>query len=284
MAMMKNKLLVLFNLHLSILFISFGLFVSKGSSLISHEMWLDTTTFQQSVGKDIQISLKNGQMFQGAGLSYFKSRFSDFYYISNEQKIEIESRMGDTPAATISLNKNGLLTGVYVSKKSTITYKSIDKFANFVSEKGEDLVIQKHGELKFPKNNFKEEYYRFSKILIGVGDASGSDKNVGLKHELVALTNPYIISSSDKFFVQLLFNNEPQKNRQITIFERDIENKVNIRTTLTNSNGIGKFEVTEGHNYLLDNVILELNDNSEDNVFWKSYWAALTFRASNDPQ
>ena len=284
MAMMKNKLLVLFNLHLSILFISFGLFVSKGSYLISHEMWLDTTTFQQSVGKDIQISLKNGQMFQGAGLSYFKSRFSDFYYISNEQKIEIESRMGDTPAATISLNTNGLLTGVYVSKKSTITYKSIDKFANFVSEKGEDWVIQKHGELKFPKNNFKEEYYRFSKILIGVGDASGSDKNVGLKHELVALTNPYIISSSDKFFVQLLFNNEPQKNRQITIFERDIENKVNIRTTLTNSNGIGKFEVTEGHDYLLDNVILELNDNSEDNVFWKSYWAALTFRASNDPQ
>lgn len=284
MAMMKNKLLVLFNLHLSILFISFGLFVSKGTSLISHEMWLDTTTFQQSVGKDIQISLKNGQMFQGAGLSYFKSRFSDFYYISNEQKIEIESRMGDTPAATISLNTNGLVTGVYVSKKSTITYKSIDKFANFVSEKGEDWVIQKHGELKFPKNNFKEEYYRFSKILIGVGDASGSDKNVGLKHELVALTNPYIISSSDKFFVQLLFNNEPQKNRQITIFERDIENKVNIRTTLTNSNGIGKFEVTEGHDYLLDNVILELNDNSEDNVFWKSYWAALTFRASNDPQ
>ena len=284
MAMMKNKLLVLFNLHLTILFISFGLFVSKGTSLISHEMWLDTTTFQQSVGKDIQISLKNGQMFQGAGLSYFKSRFSDFYYISNEQKIEIESRMGDTPAATISLNTNGLVTGVYVSKKSTITYKSIDKFANFVSEKGEDWVIQKHGELKFPKNNFKEEYYRFSKILIGVGDASGSDKNVGLKHELVALTNPYITSSSDKFFVQLLFNNEPQKNRQITIFERDIENKVNIRTTFTNSNGIGKFEVTEGHDYLLDNVILELNDNSEDNVFWKSYWAALTFRASNDPQ
>ena len=284
MAMMKNKLLVLFNLHLSILFISFGLFVSKGSSLISHEMWLDTTTFQQSVGKDIQISLKNGQMFQGAGLSYFKSRFSDFYYISNEQKIEIESRMGDTPAATISLNTNGLLTGVYVSKKSTITYKSIDKFANFVSEKGEDWVIQKHGELKFPKNNFKEEYYRFSKILIGVGDASGSDKNVGLKHELVALTNPYIISSSDKFFVQLLFNNEPQKNRQITIFERDVENRVSILTTLTDSNGIGKFEVTEGHDYLVDNVILELKDNPKSNIFWTSYWAALTFRASNELQ
>jgi hypothetical protein len=247
-------------------------------------MWLDTTTFQQSVGKDIQISLKNGQMFQGTGLSYFKSRFSDFYYVIKEQKIEIESRMGDNPAATISSKTNGLLTGIYVSKKSTINYKSMDKFFDFISKKGENWVIQKHAELKFPKNNFKEEYYRFSKILIGVGDANGSDKNVGLKHELVALTNPYIISSSGEFFVQLLFNNEPQKNRQITIFERDFENKVSIRTTLTDSNGIGKFEVTEGHDYLLDNVILELNDDYDDDVFWKSYWAALTFRASNDPQ
>jgi uncharacterized GH25 family protein len=236
------------------------------------------------VGKDIQISLKNGQMFQGTGLSYFKSRFSDFYYVIKEQKIEIESRMGDNPAATISTKTNGLLTGIYVSKKSTINYKSMDKFFDFISKKGENWVIQKHAELKFPKNNFKEEYYRFSKILIGVGDANGSDKNVGLKHELVALTNPYIISSSGEFFVQLLFNNEPQKNRQITIFERDFENKVSIRTTLTDSNGIGKFEVTEGHDYLLDNVILELNDDYDDDVFWKSYWAALTFRASNDPQ
>jgi uncharacterized GH25 family protein len=158
----------------------------------------------------------------------------------------------------------------------------MDKFADFVSEKGEDWVIQKHAELEFPKNNFKEDYYRFSKILIGVGDASGSDKNVGLKHELVALTNPYLISSSDEFFVQLLFNNEPQKNRQITIFERDIENRVSIQTTLTDSNGIGKFVVTEGHDYLLDNVILKQNDNLENNILWTSYWAALTFRALNE--
>ena len=99
----------------------------------------------------------------------------------------------------------------------------------------------------------------------------------------MALTNPYLISSSNEFFVQLLFNKEPQKNRQITIFERDVDNGVSIMTILTDSNGIGKFEVTEGHDYLVDNVILELSDNPEDDIFWKSYWVALTFRASNDP-
>ena len=98
----------------------------------------------------------------------------------------------------------------------------------------------------------------------------------------MALTNPYLISSSAEFSVQLLFNSEPQKNRQITIFERDVANRVNILTTLTDSNGVGKFEVTKGHDYLVDNVILELKDNPKSNIFWTSYWAALTFRASNE--
>jgi len=282
MTTIKNNLYGLFKLKFSILIICFGFFVSKALPSISHEMWLDTTTFRQAVGNEIEISLKNGQMFEGIELSYFKNRFSEFYYINNEQKINIVSRMGDAPAATLSIDNNGLITGIYVSTKSTLEYKSMEKFIDFAVEKGENWAIQEHLTSKFPKNNFREDYYRFSKILIGVGDATGSDKNLGLKHELIALTNPYIISSSDEFFVQLLFNNEPQKNRQITIFERDVENRISFQTTFTDSNGIGKFVVTEGNDYLLDNVILEIKDNPKNNTFWTSYWAALTFRASNE--
>ena len=107
---------------------------------------------------------------------------------------------------------------------------------------------------------------------------------MGLKHELIALTNPYITSSSDEFSIQLLFNNRPQKNKKITIFERDADKKVSIHSAFTNSNGICKFKVTQGNEYLVDNVILELNNNPKNDVFWTSYWAALTFRASNEPQ
>ena len=192
MITIKNNLLVLFKLKVSILTITFGLFIFKGESLISHEMWLDTTIFRPAVGSEFQISLKNGQMFEGIELSYFKNRFSEFYYVQDDQKFNIESRMGDTPAALISNNKDGLLTGVFVSTKSTITYNSMDKFADFAAEKGENWAIEKHFDYQFPDTNFREDYFRFSKILIGVGDAKGADQNMGLKHELIALTNPYI--------------------------------------------------------------------------------------------
>ena len=284
MITIKNNLLVLFNLKISILTITFGLVIFKGAPSISHEMWLDTTTFRQAVGDEFQISLKNGQMFEGIELSYFKNRFSEFYYINDDQKFNIESRMGDTPVAVLSSNSNGLITGVYVSTKSTITYKSMDKFADFATEKGENWAIETHFASKFPETNFREDYYRFSKILIGVGDAKGEDQSMGLKHELIALTNPYITSSSDEFSVQLLFNGQPQKNKKITIFERKIDKTVGVRTAFTDSNGISKFTVTQGNKYLVDNVILELNNKPQNDTFWTSYWAALTFRAFNEPQ
>ena len=284
MITIKNNLLVLFNLKISILTITFGLVIFKGAPSISHEMWLDTTTFRQAVGDEFQISLKNGQMFEGIELSYFKNRFSEFYYINDDQKFNIESRMGDTPVAVLSSNSNGLITGVYVSTKSTITYKSMDKFADFATEKGENWAIETHVASKFPETNFREDYYRFSKILIGVGDAKGEDQSMGLKHELIALTNPYITSSSDEFSVQLLFNGQPQKNKKITIFERKIDKTVGVRTAFTDSNGISKFTVTQGNKYLVDNVILELNNKPQNDTFWTSYWAALTFRAFNEPQ
>ena len=284
MITIKNNLLVLFKLKVSILTITFGLVIFKGEPSISHEMWLDTTTFRQAVGDEFQISLKNGQMFEGIELSYFKNRFSEFYYVNDDQKFNIESRMGDTPVAVLSSNSNGLITGIYVSTKSTITYKSMDKFADFATEKGENWAIETHFASKFPETNFREDYYRFSKILIGVGDAKGEDQNMGLKHELIALTNPYITSSSDEFSVQLLFNGQPQKNKKITIFERKIDKTVGVRTAFTDSNGISKFTVTQGNEYLVDNVILELNNKPQNDTFWTSYWAALTFRASNESQ
>ena len=187
--------------------------------------------------------------------------------------------MGDMPVAVLSSNNNGLITGIYVSKKSSITYKFMDKFADFATEKGENWAIETHFDSKFPESNFREDYYRFSKILIGVGNAKGADRSMGLKHELIALNNPYIISPSDEFSVQLLFNGQPQKNRKITIFERDVDKKVSVQQSITNSKGICQFTVTQGNEYLVDNVILEFNNNPENDVFWTSYWAALTFRA-----
>ena len=112
MAKIKNTLPVFVKKNFVIVITGLSLLIANSSPLISHEMWLDTTTYQQKIDAEVKLSLVNGQMFDGFELSYFKSRFSEFYYINNNNKIDIESRMGDTPAATLSFYNNGLVTGI----------------------------------------------------------------------------------------------------------------------------------------------------------------------------
>ena len=79
-------------------------------------------------------------------------------------------------------------------------------------------------------------------------------------------------------------------NAEEVIAGYTIGNDISVRDwqmrvpTFTDSNGISKFTVTQGNEYLIDNVILELNNKPKNDTFWTSYWAALTFRASNEPQ
>ena len=69
-----------------------------------------------------------------------------------------------------------------------------------------------------------------------------------------------------------------------TIFERDFEKNVTTQVTFTDDDGIAKFKVIEGNEYLIDNVIIEVNEDPENDAVWSSYWAALTFRALNATQ
>ena len=195
MITIKNNLLVLFKLKVSILTITFGLVIFKGEPSISHEMWLDTTTFRQAVGNEFQISLKNGQMFEGIELSYFKNRFSEFYYTQDDQKFNIESRMGDRPVAVLSSNNNGLVTGIYVSKKSTITYKFIDKF-------GQENTLIVSADIENQINSFDTKEKKNYMEMIGL-------KETGLN---MLIKKGYQILELDTYFTS-----GPEETRAWTI-------------------------------------------------------------------
>ena len=65
---------------------------------------------------------------------------------------------------------------------------------------------------------------------------------------------------------------------------RDFEKNVTTQVTFTEDDGIAKFKVTEGNEYLIDNVIIEVNEDPKNDAVWSSYWAALTFRALDATQ
>ena len=86
------------------------------------------------------------------------------------EKNKISSRLGDIPAYSETLKQNGLVSIVYVSKPSFITYETFQKFEIFAKKKDLGPVKKLHSNLVSDKY-FVESYRRFAKVIVGIGSA-----------------------------------------------------------------------------------------------------------------
>ena len=244
----------------------------------THELWLDSESFQIKSGEILEIDLRNGENFNGINLSFFSNRIKQFFWVQKEKRADVISRMGDVPAMRVTMDHDGLVSVIYESSPSLLTYTEWEKFVDFVTHKDLGDVLERHAANGWPKDKFKEIYHRYSKALIGVGTAEGADQNFGLITEFVALENPYLDETPDTFLVQLLYDNVPRKDAQVEVFERNEKNVVRVFTLRTDDKGQLLIPVKEGHDYLIDGVVLrEFNSNEDNAPIWESLWAALTF-------
>ena len=247
-------------------------------SAFSHELWLDSKSFQINSGEILEINLRNGENFKGINLSFFSNHIKQFFWVQNEKRTDVISRMGDVPAMRNKMEHDGLVSIVYESTPSFLTYTEWKKFTDFVTHKDLGDALRLHSANGWPKDSFREVYHRYSKALIGVGAADGTDQNFGLATEFVALENPYLDETPDTFLVKLLYDDAPRIGAQVEVFERNDNNDVRVFTLRTDEKGQALIPVKRGHDYLVDSVVLRQFAANEKNApIWESLWAALTF-------
>ena len=245
----------------------------------AHELWIEPIRFETQVSDELSATLKNGQNFAGIDLAWFDSRQERFDWSMGAVTTAFEGRAGDVPTVTMAPETDGLLTLVFQSTPSTITYRDWDSFARFVEHKDLYRGAELHAERGLPESGFTEAYIRFSKSVISVGSGQGEDQRFGLEHEMVLLTNPYS-ATTDTVMVQLFYEGYPNMDAQIEIFDRATDGEITILTTRTDSNGIAEIPVKAGHDYMLDSVMLREPSPelaAETGAVWETLWANITF-------
>lgn len=246
----------------------------------AHELWIAPLNYQVPAGANIQAHIVNGQDFEGTTLPYITSRFQHFVAFTDGQGRQVAGRNGDVPAMDRATDTEGLHVIAYQSTPSTIGYDDWAKFQKFVDHKDFGDVRTTHDARGLPETGFKENYIRYSKSLIGVGNAAGSDLRAGLETELVALMNPYTDDLSNGFRVQLFYGQDVRANEQVEIFDQPPGGDVIVSTVRTDADGIATIPVTAGHIYMLDAVVLrEPSDAVAEatGTVWETLWANMTF-------
>ncbi|MEP3347052.1 MAG: DUF4198 domain-containing protein [Litoreibacter sp.] len=252
------------------------------TSAQAHEFWISPNNYVTQKGGDIQAQLRVGQEFGGASYGFNENRFERFEMISGDQVIPITGRLGDTPALNMPAPAEGLVTVVHETGDNQLTYEGMEKFTKFAKHKDFEWAVEQHAQRNLPEERFTEQYRRYAKSLIAIGNGEGDDREVGMKTEIVALANPYT-DTLEQFPVKVLLDGKPRANVQVELFEKGPDGEVEITLHRTDDNGVATFPVSAGNEYLVDAVVLLPMDADDptSNPVWETAWAALTFLVPN---
>jgi uncharacterized GH25 family protein len=248
-----------------------------GSVAKGHEFWIDPLDHQVSFGDKVQADLRVGEAYEGGRQSYLPRNFRRFDYVLQGQTLPVEGRIGDRPAMQVTPEAEGLLVAVHVTTDSHITWTTWDRFASFLTHKDLTWGLEAHADRGLPREDVRERYSRYAKSLIAVGDGAGSDSEVGLETEIVALENPFTDNMADGLDIRALYRQAPMQNVQIEVFQKAPDGSVDVTLHRTNDAGEATIPVKPGHRYQLDTVVLRPLDMAEPgDASWETLWANMT--------
>ena len=248
--------------------------------LAAHEFWIEPLSYQVAPDVNLEADIVNGEEFSGGKLAYLPQRFADFVLFAGDQAVRVTGRPGDTPALSQAPVAEGLNIAGYQANNATVDYESWEKFQRFVDHKDFGDVRSLHDARGISPDGFKEVYSRYAKTLIGVGNSEGADRRLGMRTEIVALTNPYTDDLADGMRVQVYYGNDVRADTQVELFEKASDGSVSIGLFRTDAEGIATLPVRAGYEYMVDAVVLrepsaELAERT--GAVWETLWANLTF-------
>ncbi len=244
----------------------------------AHEFWIDPQDFTIEEGEALLADTRVGQEFAGGAMSYLPQNFTSYYVISNGAQMDVEGRFGDIPSLSMEGLADGLAVIVHQATANQLTWTTWERFLNFANHKDLGDVTAMHEARALSQEDVTEDYIRYAKSLVAVGDGAGEDTRVGLLTELVAMANPYTDDVSTGMPMQLWYDGTVQPDYQVELYAEDAAGEVTITLHRTNSDGIVTLPVEPGVIYMADAVFLEAVEPSVANTAaWVTHWANMTF-------
>lgn len=244
----------------------------------AHEFWIDPQDFTVEVGETLLADLRVGQEFSGAAMSFLPRNFDAFTVINGGAVIEVEGRFGDVPALNMGGLDNGLAVIVHQTTANQITWSEWERFLNFAIHKDLGDVTAMHEARGLSQEDVTEDYIRYAKSMVAVGEGAGDDSRVGLRAELVALSNPYTDFNAGGVPMQLWYDDALQPDYQVELYAEDAAGEVTITLHRTDAEGVVLLPVEPGVTYMADAVFLEAVEPAEEgDAIWVTHWANMTF-------
>jgi uncharacterized GH25 family protein len=245
------------------------------SPALSHDFWIEPSSFHPSAGSQLAVSLRVGEHFRGDPVPRMDARIVRFVLASASGETPIGGLPATDPAGLVTVAVPGLAVIGYRSQRTPITLEA-EKFEKYLADEGLDdvLAVRKtRGEQGKPGN---EVYSRCAKSLITVDGTgkSGSDSALGFTLEIVAESNPVKLHAGERMRVRVLHEGKPLAGALVKAIA--LEDPDNTLSARSGKDGRAAVLLSRKGVWLVKTVHM-VPAPKETGADWESLWASLTF-------
>lgn len=245
------------------------------SPALSHDFWIEPSSFHPAVGSRLTVSLRVGQHFRGEPVPRMDPMIARFVLASASGETSIGGLPGTDPAGFVRIASPGFLLIGYRSKRSPITLEP-GKFEEYLADEGLDSVLGARAERGEHGKPGVEVYSRCAKSLIAAdgADGSGFDRVLGLTLEIIAEDDPFKFRDGGIMRFRVLYEGKPLAAALVKAIT--LEDPDSTLAHRSGADGRVSFRLPRKGIWLVK-VVHMVPAPKETGADWESLWASLTF-------
>lgn len=248
--------------------------------LLAHDMWLESSSFLTQPGEIVTIRNGNGTIYSKSENAVAPERIAALKGMSPSGEA---LRLGEpgVDGDWLALDFRPREAGTYwiglATKPRQIRLSGGD-FNDYLEHDGIPQALahrKKQGILDREEN---EEYSKYVKICLQAGGEKSDNhtRPLGLKIEIVPLTNPYRLKAGDELLVQVLYDDRPLAGLSIHAgYAGQAKEPVH---RVTDGEGRAVIPISSPGRWYVRGIHLFQVD--EEDHSYESYWATLTFEVA----
>lgn len=271
----------------------------------AHDFWIQASSFAPPVNTQVQFDLRVGDDYPGESLPRNPKGFEKFIVVGpgvGGAERAVVGTPGQQPAGAVRFTEPGVYTVGYRSIPTAVEIEAA-KFELYLTEKGLKRAKEARAASGATGEPGREVFSRCAKALVTVGSGEaehskalgeGFDRALGMRLELIAVTNPATMTGGGDFTATLVYEGAPREGVLVTAVSATNPTPTAKLSAVTDSQGRVSFKLSSPGLWVLNAV--EMVPAKPDTkaspkpdatpvakADWESLWASLTFELPKAP-
>ena len=253
------------------------LILCASAALLGHDMWLEAERFLVSAHQEVLIRNGNGTIYVRSENAVAPDRIARLLALGSGGEAVQPGKPfvdGDWLAFQLKTGRPGNYW-VGLATLPRVLKMSADDFNHYLEHDGLPHVLAERRKKGIAARAESERYSKYVKAYLQAGEEAGSnhDRPLGLKIEIVPLSNPYRLEPGQELPVQVLFEGRPLEG--FLIHSGRAGEKEEGEGNYTDSQGRASIPIDAAGRWYLRGIHIFQVDGQEHS--YESYWATLTF-------